>query len=247
MKKINISILTIAMVGLFSTQAQASFMVTANSSIAEVSGSVNNFVTSKNDGYSDGVAYSSTIIPLNVSSGFYSGKANISTAAAFSGTELELNIAETVNGYNISGSNASFAMTEVGSLDDEDATAFGNAAADLAFSLSTSYNYLFSSELFYALGSGESEVELINTTTNTIVFSETVNGGFLELDFLGLLAAGDYTLYLGALSEATGGNFATADLEYNLQLTSVPLPAGLPLLLSGLAALGFKRRMDKST
>jgi hypothetical protein len=245
MKKINKLLLMVTLVGFFSAQAQASFSVTTNLSTIEVSGSVDDFVSNESNGYQDGVVYSSTTLPLHVSDDLLEGEASISTASAFSNAELNLDIAQTANGYDIWGRASSYAETAINSLDDNDATAMGNAAVDLAFTLTTSYSYLFDSELFDALGTGVSEVELINNSTKATVFSQVVSDDALELDFSGTLAAGDYTLFIGALSEAISGDFASADLEYNLQLTSVPLPAGLPLLLSGLAALGFKRRFDQ--
>lgn len=63
----------------------------------------------------------------------------------------------------------------------------------------------------------------------------------------GTLAAGEYQLFL--LSEANGPrNPAYSFMDVKLNLSPVPLPAALPLLLSGLLSLaGVKRLRQRST
>lgn len=108
----------------------------------------------------------------------------------------------------------------------------GEAIVDLAFTLTSDYSFNFVSDIFNATGTGESEVELINTSTG-------------DLNFSGNLLAGDYTLFIGALSEAIDGDIASASVAYQLQLTAVPIPAALPLFFSGLITLGFKSLSDR--
>lgn len=245
MKNYKILFLIIVLASFFSTQVQASFSVAANNSKVEVSGSVNDFISDAHDGYQDGAVYSSTAIPFNVTQNpLFEGEASIDNATAFSNAELNFNITQTANGYSIMGNASSYADTEMNSLDDNEATALAEAVVDMAFTLTSDYNFAFTSSLFDAEGTGESEAELISNAGG-IIFSQIVTEDALDLSLSGFLAAGNYTLFIGALSEAFDGDFASADLAYNLELTSVPLPAGLTLFLSGLVALGFKNRINR--
>jgi len=243
MKNNKVLVLVAILANFFSTQAHAIFFVTTNNSKVEISGSANDSASGAQDSYQNGAIYSSTAIPLYVTQDdFLEGEALITGVTALSSAELDLGITHTSNGYRIMGTASSYADTEISSLADNDADAKGDAVVDLAFTLTSDYSFAFTSSLFDADSAGESEVELISDTTGAIIFSQTVSEGALNPAFSGSLVAGDYTLFIGALAEAFDGDFASADLEYNLQLTSVPLPAGLPLFLSGLVALGFKSR-----
>ncbi len=155
-----------------------------------------------------------------------------------------MDIAQTFNGYKIWGVASSTANTEISSLDDNDATSLGEAVVDLAFTLTSDYSFNYTSDFINAFGTGESEVELINTSTGTI-FSQIVSEKKSNLNFSGILLAGDYTLFIGALSEAVDGDIASASVAYQLQLSAVPVPAALPLFFSGLIALGFKSRSNR--
>lgn len=245
MKKNHILLLAMMSASFSSAQALASFNITTNASIVEISGSANDFVTSETGGYQDGATYPLTALPLQITQDdLFEGETFISTASAESYAGMDLNIAQTINGYSITGNATSNAVTEINSLDDNDATAMGNAIVDLAFTLTSDYNYVFTTDVFDALGTGESEAELFNSAGDSI-FSQIVSDDSLDLSFAGVLVAGDYTFFMGALSEAIDGDFASADLGYDLQLTAVPVPAALPLFLSGLFALGFKGRQNR--
>lgn len=227
------------------TQAQASQLaITSNLSKVAISGSVDDFLTGNHDGYTDGIVYSSTAIPLQIAKSSYEQDTAITTATTGSQAQLSLDIAQTLNGYKIWGDASSTASTEINSVDDNDATASGEAVVDLAFTLASDYSFNFASDFFNAADTGESEVELMNTSTGT-VFSQIISKDTSNLNYSGNLLAGDYTLYIGALSEAIDGDIASASVEYELQLTAVPIPAALPLFLSGLIALGCKNRSER--
>ena len=231
--------LTIAFAGFFATQAQAQLVITTNLSTVSVSGSADDYVTGEQAGYIDGNVYSLTAIPLQVAEAPYEKDASIASATAGSRAELSLDIAQITHGYRIWGDASSSANTEMNSLNDNDATANGGALVDLAFTLTSDYSGAFTSNLFYATGTGESEVELINTSTGT-VFSQVVSEDVFNLDFSGNFLGGNYTFFIGALSVAFDGDVASASVAYDLQLRAVPVPATLPLFLSGIALLGFK-------
>ncbi|GJL94698.1 MAG: hypothetical protein DHS20C05_11030 [Hyphococcus sp.] len=74
-----------------------------------------------------------------------------------------------------------------------------------------------------------------NVTTGAIPFSLStdITGGFALL-FAG--TAGDYVLSLNGMSAAA---------LYDLSIQAVPIPGALPLLLSGIAGLGFASRRKK--
>lgn len=241
MNNLRIFLLGFALLSFFTNQAQATFFITSNLSRIEVSGAVDDFSIGASDTYSDGVTYSSTTIPFSVDPDSLNGEISIASASVSSNAKLDLDIGQTPIGYEIWGNASSHAETAMNSLDDNDATSLGEAVVDLAFTLTSDYSFSFISNAFEAEGAGESEVELINATTGNVVFSQIVSENKQTLDFSGNLDAGNYTLYLGALSNAIDGDTGSSDLEYTLQVTAVPLPASLPLLLSGLAALGFKR------
>ncbi len=244
--KQNILLLALSLTGLISTQTQASQLsITTNLSNASITGSVDNFLTGEHDGYTDGMVYSSSTVSVQVSKVF-DRDVFIPTATASSQAELNLNITQTGNGYRILGDVYSSVNTEMVSLDDNDATANGAAVVDLTFTLVSDHRFTFASSMFNASGTGESEVELINTSTGT-VFSQLVSDDTLDLNFSGNLLAGDYSLFIGALSEATDGNDASASAAYDFQLTAVPVPAALPLFLSGLVSLGFRSRSGRKT
>jgi hypothetical protein len=244
--KQNILLLALSLTGLISTQTQASQLsITTNLSNASITGSVDDFLTDDHDGYTDGMVYSSSTIPIQVSKVF-DQDVFIPTATASSQAELNLNIAQTGNGYRILGDVYSSANTEIVLLDDNDATANGAAVVDLTFTLASDHSFTFASSMFNAPGTGESEVELINTSTG-VVFSQFVSDDSLDLNFSGNLLAGDYSLFIGALSEAIDGNDASASVAYDFQLTAVPVPAALPLFLSGLVTLGFRCRSGRKT
>ncbi len=242
----NTSILAVSLISFCATQAQAQLVITTNLSKVSVSGSVDDFVTGEHTGFTDGTVYSSTTIPLQVIEALYEQDASIGSATAGSRAELNLDMKQTDYGYRIWGDASSTTNTEMNSLDDNDATANSEAAVHLAFTLTSDYSFSFASDLNNATGTGESEVELINISTGT-VFSQVVNEDKLIQDFSGNLLAGDYTLFIGALSEAIDGDLASASVAYDLQLTAVPVPAAFPLLLSGIAALGFKSRFGQKT
>ncbi len=242
----NMLLLSLLLVGFCATQAQAQLVITTNLSNAGVFGSVDDFVTGGPAGYTEGNVYSLTAIPLQVIDALYEQDMSIATATAGSRAELGLEAAQTNSGYRIWGDASSIANTEIKSLDNNDATANGEASVDLAFTLTSDYRFTFASGLFNATGTGEAEVELINTSTGT-VFSQVVNEDSLNLGFSGRLLAGNYTLFIEASSEAIDGNTASAAVEYDLQLTAVPVPVAFPLFLSGIATLGFKSRFRRKT
>ncbi|MEE9424642.1 MAG: hypothetical protein V3V18_06650 [Methylococcales bacterium] len=240
--KHNLLLLALSLTGFISTQTQASQLaITTNLSNARITGSVDDYLTGEHDSYTDGSVYSSSVIPLQVSQVFYDKDAFIPTATASSQAELSVDIVQTGDGYSILGAVSSTANTEINSLDDNDAIANGEAVVDLAFTLASDHNFTFTSSMFNASGTGKSEVELINKSTGTI-FSQIVSENALDLNFSGNLLAGDYTLFIGALSEASDADFASASVGYDLQITAVPVPTALPLFLSGLITLGFKSR-----
>ncbi len=209
--------------------------LTTNASTIKVSGSVDDYSTGKHDGYTDGIVYTSTVIPFHAASNDYQKTVSISAA------DLSLDIAQITQGYKVWGQASSTANTAINSLDDNEAIASGEALVDLAFTLSTDFDFSFTSDFFNATGTGDSEVELINISTG-IIFSQLFSEDSSAINFSGTLLAGDYTLFIGALSEAIDGDIASASVGYDLQLTSVPIPATLPLFFSGLIALGFKRK-----
>jgi len=226
----NILLLTFYLAVFFATQTQASQLtITTNLSKAEISGSVDDFLSGDHDGYSESVVYSSTAVPLQVTKTSYEKDTTITSATADSQVALTLDIAQTLNVYKISGDASSTANTKINSLDDNDATAMGEAVVDLAFTLTSDYSFDYTSDLFNTAGTGESEVELINTSTGT-VFSQIIGEDTSDMNFSGNLLAGDYTFFIGALSEATDGNFASASVAYQLQLTAVPVPASFTFI-----------------
>ncbi len=240
--KYYLSALTLSLSFLIANPADATALnLTANASMIKVSGSVDDYSTGAHDGYTDGIVYTSTVIPFHAASNDYQKIVSISSANASSTGNLNLDIAQITQGYRVWGQASSTANTAINSLDDNEATANGDAVVDLAFTLSTDFNFNFTSDVFNAAGTGDSEVELINTSTGSI-FSQLFSEDSSAINFSGTLLAGDYTLFIGALSEAIDGDIASASVDYDLQLTSVPIPATLPLFFSGLIALGLKRR-----
>lgn len=243
----NIFLLSLSLAIFFATQTQASQLtITTNLSKIGVSGSTDDFLSGDHDGYTEGVVYSSTTIPLHISKASYEKDTTINTATASSQATQSLDISQTHNGYKIWGDTSSTANTKINSLENNNATALGEAVVDLAFTLTSDYNFDFTSDLFNAAGTGESEVELVNTSTGTI-FSQIFSEDSSDLNFSGKLLAGDYTLFIGALSEAIDGDIASASVAYQLQLTAVPTPAALPLFFSGLISLVFKNRSGRKT
>jgi len=59
------------------------------------------------------------------------------------------------------------------------------------------------------------------------------------------LAAGEYSLLFAVSSGTNVGHPDNAGYDFSMNVTPVPLPAGLPLLLSGLASLGTATRLTR--
>jgi hypothetical protein len=174
-------------------------------------------LTGEHDGYTDGVVYSSFNIPLKIDQNV-DKDTSIATASADSRAELSLDIDETEFGYRIYGAASSTVNTEVDSLDDNDATANSEAVVDLAFTLTSDHSFTFASTIFNSKGTGESELELINTTTGTVL-SQVISENTSDVYFSGNLQAGNYSLFIGVLSEAIDGDVASSSVGYDLRLT----------------------------
>lgn len=237
--KHNILAVTLLLSSFYASQLYADQLaITSNLSNIKLSGSVNDFVSGDRKGYIEGDVYSSSAIPLQVDQNF-TKDASIATASADSEAELKLDITETESGYRIVGTAASIASTEVDSLDDNDAIADSEAVVDLAFTLTSNYSFTFASDIFNIKGTGESELELINTSTGE-VFSQLVNENTTDLDFSGTLQAGSYTFFIGALSEATDGDIASSSVGYDLQLTKLVADHSARILLQKVINFDFR-------
>ncbi len=237
--KHKILVLSLLLTGFFASQVYADQLaITNNVSNITLSGSVNNFVTRDRNGYIDGKVYTSPAIPLQIGQNF-AKDVSIATASADSQAELNLDIADTESGYRIVGSASSVANTEVESLDDNDATANSEAVVDLAFTLTSDYSFTFASDIFNIKGTGESELELINTSTGT-VFSQIIDENTVDLDFSGTLQAGNYTLFIGALSNAIDGDIASSSIGYDLQLMKIVADGSAQILLQKAINFDFR-------
>ncbi len=237
--KFTILVITLLLTGYFATQAQADqFVITTNVSNIRITGSVDDFLTGEHDGYTDGVVYSSSNIPLKIDQNV-DKDTSIATASADSRAELSLDIDETKFGYRIYGAASSTANTEVNSLEDNDATANSEAVVDLAFTLTSNHSFTFAGDVFNSTGTGESELELINTTTGT-VFSQVISENTSDVDFSGNLQAGNYSLFIGALSEAIDGDIASSSVGYDLRLTTLVADRPAQVLSQNTINLDFR-------
>ena len=92
----------------------------------------------------------------------------------------------------------------------------------------------------FLIDTGEGSVSSdVNGIANAVVFDfGTIDDSGIPLNFAGFLA-GALTAAFGA-PNTTGGEFGIANT--NPEIAPIPLPAGAPLLIAGLAAFAFLRR-----
>ncbi len=139
-----------------------------------------------------------------------------------------------------------------GTGDFDSAEATGVALIQLVFDLDQDYNFTFTAPGAAASGTAELEFEL--RTPGGDAFDMSVINGTQDLFFSGFLAAGTgYRIIInvddstndGVANGGSAMSFATvtgADLVLTPVMSPVPIPAALPLFLSGISLFGFCRR-----
>ena len=230
---------------LFTPVAMAMLIVTANDSGTFIDG----FVTSGEEeaGYTNSGAITFTTLKTSDSSSVL-GSADVTGGSSAATADLSLSILDNGDGYSIFSNLAVTATVDLGDKSEEEEVASGGAASaetfmDLFFDLDSNYSFTAGTIATDAGASANAEffADLFSVDDDVFLFSALLMDDIATLSFTGLLTPGSYQLSLGAFADVegmTGNEFASGDFAFDLtEVSAVPLPPTLWLLVSGLFAL----------
>ena len=223
-----------------SATASAGLVIIANDSGLSAGGETTNPIDT--DGYFDPDFYGDTFIP----SGFLSsvgGIASVAGADASSDASMDVMVSPGFGGpLSISMSMDASASADSTELD---STAFSDADStlDITFVTDMAYEFSFGAEFMDAFGTGAAEMMLTNSVGDILMDVFVIDG--TEFPFISVIGgAEEYNLFVSMT--ASSGSIDGMGLEEGgasglmfFDVTPVPLPAALPLMLSALGLLGF--------
>ena len=236
-------LLTALMAGGFmavSAAASAGLVITANDSDVSAGGEVTNPIDT--DGYFDSDFYADTAIPSDFFGGV-GGIASVPGAEADSSASMEVMVMPGFGGPLA----IEMAMDASATADSSalDSTAFSDAGSilDITFVTDTTYEFSFGAEFMDAFGTGAAEMMLTNSAGDILLDVFVIDG--TEFPFISAIGgAEEYNLFVSmtAFADSIDGmgleDGSAAGLMF-FEVTPVPVPAALPLMLSALGLLGF--------
>jgi len=245
--------LTCFVLTVFSAQSQAVVVFNIFEPAAEIDGVAENVLMGLYDSYYESYSSNTEVLHLTGSASVFDtvmvdSLSSDAGALAKSAASVSLDTEQTVGGAStLTGSLSSSADVYESSLRNWYSYARGYAFFDVRFSLDDTYNYVFGGlgdlGLMEAGGEASFDYHLVNSDTNTDIFRRSLNNEEDSPKLSGTLLAGDYSLYMGALSEARVGSgfpigFANGNFKFSLTVPSaVPAPATVWLFVSGLLAM----------
>ena len=237
---------------MFAVPAQAGVIFTNNKTSISANGLIDQHPAGFTDQFSEVSVYPKTDLPLIFSTS-HSGEIFADSPATEVNSRAELDYEVTkpaTNQWQLLGTLASSAEISE-SIGVGKVKSGSEVSVDIDFTLTSQYSYLI--DLDFAVFSEDeyqepftfehnfSKAELVYLSTGKTIFDISVDDDFSTI-LSGDLYAGDYQFSLNVYSEIFEDGSVFANLDTTVQLSEVPLPASLPLLLSGMVLLGLYRK-----